>query len=135
MQVLHQTLEIVSCLENLPENAEATIDIPSDKDPHLKKAFDGLQEPITQFLEISDVDWVIYDMAYWLGPIAAKLGVSSAFFSIFCPWTILYVGVPSSAVVDRDDVDEQRTAPEHFTVPPIGYPFRPKWCSTSTRQT
>ncbi|KAI7980264.1 putative UDP-rhamnose:rhamnosyltransferase 1 [Camellia lanceoleosa] len=42
-----------------------------------------MQESMAHFLEASDPDWLLYDFApYWLGPIAAKLNISSAFFSI-----------------------------------------------------
>ncbi|KAK9285240.1 hypothetical protein L1049_024429 [Liquidambar formosana] len=110
-------------VENLPENAEATNDIPSNKDPYLKVAFDGLQDPITRFLETSDPDWVVYDLAYWLCPIAAKLGVSCAFFSVFTASSISFGGLPtSSAVMDGGDGDPRRE-PEHFTVPPSWVPF------------
>ncbi|KAI3435137.1 uncharacterized protein J3R85_006364 [Psidium guajava] len=38
-------------VENLPEGAEATSDLPYDKIQYLKKAFDMLQEPVARFLE------------------------------------------------------------------------------------
>ncbi|KAK7270962.1 hypothetical protein RJT34_26509 [Clitoria ternatea] len=71
-------------VDKLPENAEATMDIPQHTVPYLKKAFDGLQEPFTKFLETSTPDWVMYDFAhYWLPPICSKLGISTVFFHIF----------------------------------------------------
>ncbi|KAJ1389650.1 UDP-glycosyltransferase family, conserved site [Sesbania bispinosa] len=38
-------------VDKLPENAEATSDIPQHIVPYLKKAFDGLEGPLTKFLE------------------------------------------------------------------------------------
>ncbi|CAK8541876.1 unnamed protein product [Lathyrus sativus] len=71
-------------IDKLPENAEATMDIPPHIVPYLKKAFDGLQQPLTQFLETSTPDCIIYDFApYWLPPITSKLGILSIYFSIF----------------------------------------------------
>lgn len=71
-------------VDKLPQNAEATMDIPNHIVPYLKKAFDGLQESLTKFLERSTPDWIICDFAqYWLPPISSKLGISSIFFSIF----------------------------------------------------
>uniref|UniRef100_A0A2N9GS69 Glycosyltransferase n=1 Tax=Fagus sylvatica TaxID=28930 RepID=A0A2N9GS69_FAGSY len=68
-------------VENLPENAEATIDVPYHKIPYLKKAHDGLQQPMSRFLETEAPDWVIHDFApYWLPPITTKLGISTAYF-------------------------------------------------------
>ncbi|XP_058739729.1 putative UDP-rhamnose:rhamnosyltransferase 1 [Vicia villosa] len=71
-------------IDQLPENAEATMDIPTHIVPYLKKAFDGLQHPLTLFLETSTPDCVIYDFVpYWLPPITSKLGILSIYFSIF----------------------------------------------------
>nr|XP_023878236.1 putative UDP-rhamnose:rhamnosyltransferase 1 [Quercus suber]XP_023878244.1 putative UDP-rhamnose:rhamnosyltransferase 1 [Quercus suber] len=71
-------------VENLPENAEATMDVPHHIVPYLKLAHDGLEEPLSHFLESSAPDWIIHDFApHWLPPIATKLGISRVFFSIF----------------------------------------------------
>ncbi|CAJ2670694.1 unnamed protein product [Trifolium pratense] len=71
-------------IENLPKNAEATMDIPTHIVPYLKKAFDSLQQPLIEFLEKSKPDCFIYDFApYWLPPILSKLGILSIFFSIY----------------------------------------------------
>ncbi|KAK2656608.1 hypothetical protein Ddye_009660 [Dipteronia dyeriana] len=107
--------------ENLPKNAEATSDISPDKVQYLKKAFDGLQDPLSHFLQISSPDWIIYDFApHWLPPIAAKLGISRVFFFIITSWATCSVGSSSSAMINGDD---QRIKPEHFTVPPEWVPF------------
>lgn len=50
-------------VNNLPQYAEATMDIPNYIIPYLKNAFDGIQEPFTKFLEKSTPDWVIYEFA------------------------------------------------------------------------
>ncbi|CAK9135569.1 unnamed protein product [Ilex paraguariensis] len=106
---------------NLPENAEATMDVRTEDMPYLKKAFDGLEAGLSEFLQNSSADWIIYDFApHWLPPIAAKLGVSRAFFSIFNAWFISTLGPSVSAMVDGSD---PRTAPEHFVVPPEWIPF------------
>ncbi|KAK7382783.1 hypothetical protein VNO80_01852 [Phaseolus coccineus] len=71
-------------VDKLPENAEATVDIPKHIIPYLKLAFDGLEQPLTKFLERCKPHWIIYDFApYWLPPISSKLGISCIFFSIF----------------------------------------------------
>ncbi|KAK1587194.1 hypothetical protein Q3G72_010518 [Acer saccharum] len=107
--------------DNLPEYAEATSDIPYDKVQYLKKAFDGLQDPLSHLLQISSPDWIIYDFApHWLPPIAAKLGISRVLFFIFPSWAICFLGSSSSAMINGDD---QRNKPEHFTVPPNWVPF------------
>ncbi|QCE04591.1 UDP-glucosyl transferase 73C [Vigna unguiculata] len=71
-------------VDKLPENAEATVDIPHHLIPHLKQAFDGLQQPLTMFLERCKPHWIIYDFApYWLPPICSELGIPCISFSIF----------------------------------------------------
>lgn len=102
-------------LHNLPENAEATMDVPSHIIPYLKKAHDGLQQPLSHFLQTSAPDWIIHDFApYWLPPIATKLGISRVFFSIFNAFTWCVLKPPSPS-----DAQE----PENFTVPPKWVPF------------
>lgn len=53
-------------VDNLPENAEATIDVPLNLVPFLKKAYDALKESMTRFLEDSSPDWLLYDFALFL---------------------------------------------------------------------
>ncbi|RYR16372.1 hypothetical protein Ahy_B04g073381 [Arachis hypogaea] len=72
-------------VENLPQNAESTLDVPHHIVPYLKKAFDGLQGPLTKFLESSTPHWLLYDFApFWLLPICSNLGISCIYFCIFC---------------------------------------------------
>ncbi|KAG5529616.1 hypothetical protein RHGRI_030110 [Rhododendron griersonianum] len=108
-------------VEKLPENAEATVDLPYDKVKYLKMAYDQLEQPITQLLRDASPDWVIYDFApYWLGPIAARLGISSAYFSIFIAATLCFMGSAQVLMGMRSD---SRMKPEDFTVPPKWVPF------------
>ncbi|XP_015890464.2 UDP-glycosyltransferase 91A1-like [Ziziphus jujuba] len=110
----------LTLLEDIPENAEATIDIPESKVPFLKKAYDSLQHPVTQFLQVSKPDWVFYDFApYWVGPIATELGIKAAFFSIMTAALLAFLG-PSSVLMN--DGDEPRKL-EDLLVPPKWVPF------------
>ncbi|KAF8017594.1 hypothetical protein BT93_H2701 [Corymbia citriodora subsp. variegata] len=109
-------------VEHLPEGAEATSDLPYDKIQYLKKAFDMLQEPIAQFLESSDPDWIMYDFAsYWAGSIASRLGIRSVFFTILIGAGSGFLG-PSWALKEGD----YRKTPEDFTKPPEWVPFPTK---------
>ncbi|KAF9674552.1 hypothetical protein SADUNF_Sadunf10G0138900 [Salix dunnii] len=111
-------------VENLPHNAEATADLPHDKIPYLKIAFDGLQDSLFHFLQSSSPDWIIFDFApYWLPEIATKLGISGVYFSILSAWTITFFGPSYSAILNGDD---PRTEPHHFTVPPKWVTFPSK---------
>ncbi|KAM7515811.1 hypothetical protein LguiA_005394 [Lonicera macranthoides] len=105
--------------QNLPINAEATIDLPFDKVKYLKIAYDGLQEQFTQFLKMEKPDWVLFDFApYWVGPIASKFNVCSGFFSIFIAAFCGFCG-SSEALLSGSG----RSTPEDFTVPPRWVPF------------
>ncbi|KAM5577012.1 putative UDP-rhamnose:rhamnosyltransferase 1 [Rosa sericea] len=111
-------------VENLPENAEATMDVPNDVIPYLKIAHDGLEQGISEFLKTHAPDWIIYDFApYWLPQIAINLGIKQAYFSIFNASALCFMGSTSPEVVSRY---AQRTRPEHFTVPPEWIPFPSK---------
>ncbi|KAI5324889.1 hypothetical protein L3X38_033962 [Prunus dulcis] len=108
-------------VENLPENAEATMDVPCHVIPYLKIAHDGLEQGISNFLQTNKLDWIIHDFApHWLPPIASSLGTSRAHFSIFNASTLCFIGPTSPEGLDRYGV---RTLPEHFTVPPEWIPF------------
>ncbi|CAN0903838.1 Putative UDP-rhamnose:rhamnosyltransferase 1 [Linum grandiflorum] len=104
---------------HLPDGAESTSDLPQHLVPYLKLAYDDLEPELTQFLETKRPDWVIYDFApHWLPPIAAKLGVSTFYFSIVWAATWCFF-VPSSST----DAEVSRMNPEDFTVPPKWIPF------------
>ncbi|KAE8647544.1 hypothetical protein Csa_003857 [Cucumis sativus] len=104
-------------LHNFPPDAEATIDLPYDKIPFLKEAFDALKQPLSDFLRTSDADCILYDFfPYWIGQeIGPNLGIKTAFFSIFIPETLAFIGPMSP----RD----HRKKVEDFTVPPDWIPF------------
>ncbi|KAL6993225.1 hypothetical protein U1Q18_011340 [Sarracenia purpurea var. burkii] len=113
-------------VHGLPENAEATMDVRSSDVHYLKKAFDGLEPDLTRFLKASAPDWIIYDFApHWLPPIAEKLGISRAFFSIMNAWFAAFFG-PASAKIDDDGESRPPLEPEQFTIPPKWVPFPTK---------
>ncbi|KAL3635389.1 hypothetical protein CASFOL_019936 [Castilleja foliolosa] len=110
-------------LPELPENAEATSDIHGEQMDFLKRAFDGLEPGLTRFLEQSNPDWVIYDFApHWLPPIAARIGISRAFFLIINAWFLAFFG-PTDVLISGKDY---RTKPEDFLVPPRWVKFETK---------
>ncbi|KAI7995927.1 hypothetical protein LOK49_LG11G00135 [Camellia lanceoleosa] len=75
------------------------MDVPSDRIPYLKKAFDGLETGLAGFLQASAPDWIIYDFApHWLPSIATKLGISRAFFLIINAWFATFL--VSVALID-----------------------------------
>ncbi|XP_069147304.1 LOW QUALITY PROTEIN: putative UDP-rhamnose:rhamnosyltransferase 1 [Solanum lycopersicum] len=61
-------------IDGLPKDAEATMDITSEEMTYLKKAMDGMENEVTNFLENNCPDWIIQDFAqYWLAPISTRL--------------------------------------------------------------
>lgn len=86
----------------------------------LKRAFDSLELPVLSFLQNSKPDWVIYDYApHWLPRLAAEVGVSRAFFSLFNAANLAFIGPPSVLIDGRDS----RTKAEDFAVVPEWIPF------------
>ncbi|OWM66202.1 hypothetical protein CDL15_Pgr013419 [Punica granatum] len=105
---------------DLPEDAEATSDLPYDEVQYLKKAYDRLCDPVARFLESSCPDWILYDFApFWVGRIAREQGIKTASFSIFIAAFLGFVG-PTWAIMGGD----YRKTPEDFTVAPSWVPFR-----------
>ncbi|XP_010506988.1 PREDICTED: UDP-glycosyltransferase 91A1-like [Camelina sativa] len=101
----------------LPEDAESTTDVPLDLVPYLKIAFDGLQVPLTEFLESSKPDWLLQDFApYWLPPIASRLGIKNGYFSAL---NCSFLGI-----LKPPGFEEYRTSPEAFLTQPKWVPFQ-----------
>ncbi|KAG6700995.1 hypothetical protein I3843_08G135700 [Carya illinoinensis] len=120
-------------VDNIPENAESTKDIPLHLVPYLLMAYDGLQEPLSKFLETSSPDWIIHDFApHWLPPIAARLGISQAFFCVSSSSSLCFAGPPqklplsASSKTTNEPDPNARTKLEHFIVPPKWVPFPTK---------
>ncbi|GMH15263.1 hypothetical protein Nepgr_017104 [Nepenthes gracilis] len=108
--------------ENLPPDAEATCDLHYDDVQFLKEAYDGLSEPIAEFLESSSPDWIVCDFSsHWLPSIAAKLRIPLAFFCIFPSRALSFFVGPS------DSPGTHFKCPEDFTVVPewITFPTSP----------
>ncbi|XP_008219240.1 PREDICTED: UDP-glycosyltransferase 91C1 [Prunus mume] len=109
-------------LDNLPNDAESSTDVPYNGQQLLKRAFDLLELPLTDFLGSSESkpDWVIYDYAsHWLPPVAARFDISRAFFSCFSAACLAYIGPPAPLVNGQDF----RTNAEDFTLVPEWVPF------------
>ncbi|ESQ33493.1 hypothetical protein EUTSA_v10007607mg [Eutrema salsugineum] len=98
--------------------SECSMDVSFNKQQSLKSSFDLLQLPLTKFLRDSSPDWVVYDYAsHWLPQVAAELGISKAFFSLFNAASLCFLGPPSLLI------DNFRSKPEDFTVVPPWIPF------------
>ncbi|KAL2504497.1 UDP-glycosyltransferase 91C1 [Abeliophyllum distichum] len=93
------------------------------KIPFPKKAFDGLENDLTRFLENSAPAWILYDFApHWLPPVAARLGISRAFFFIISAWFLAFFGSTETIINGSDE----RNKAEDFMIPP-------KWVGFETK--
>ncbi|KAJ4714568.1 UDP-glycosyltransferase [Melia azedarach] len=108
-------------VHNLPENAEATVDLSYDEVWYLKQASDCLQQPMKQLLLSLAPDWLLFDFtAHWLPSISRQLGIPNCFFSIFTAATLGYLG-PSSVLINGSD---DLKTPEGYARVPNWVPFR-----------
>ncbi|KAJ4728233.1 UDP-glycosyltransferase [Melia azedarach] len=110
-------LPILDNYELLPEGAEATVDIPSDKIQYLKIAFDLLQHPFKQFVADQSPDWIISDvLSYWAGMIALEYEIPLMLFSVFSASAVSFLWHPDSLVGDGKKI--MRSSAESLTSVP-----------------
>lgn len=108
--------------ENLPDGGESTSDVPFDKVEYLKKAMDGLESSLANFLETASPDWIVYDfMHHWVPAVASKFDVQRVYFSIFTAAFLTFMGPPS--VYLGGEYEGERDNPEDYTVAPPWVPF------------
>ncbi|KAK6804580.1 hypothetical protein RDI58_002364 [Solanum bulbocastanum] len=68
----------------LPEDAEASVDLPLEKIQYLKAAYDLLREPIKKFIADQKPDWIIVDFFQnWIVEIAETYDIPIIHFSVF----------------------------------------------------
>ncbi|XP_028769336.1 putative UDP-rhamnose:rhamnosyltransferase 1 isoform X2 [Neltuma alba] len=80
---------------DLPDGAEATVDLPFDKIPQLKMAYDLLQDSFQKFLADQSPDWIIIDfMSHWVIDIGQELNIPVMHFSAFSAATGAFAGPP-----------------------------------------
>ncbi|KAI3931533.1 hypothetical protein MKW92_011135 [Papaver armeniacum] len=112
--------------ENLRDQAESTMDLPAKEVPYLKRAYDGLEGPVSSFLETAKPDWIIQDFApYWLPAIASRLDIPCCFFSIFNASVNCFFGPPSAfwESGENDSGSKEEKPAMDLTVPPSWIPF------------
>uniref|UniRef100_A0A6N2KUI2 Anthocyanidin 3-O-glucosyltransferase n=1 Tax=Salix viminalis TaxID=40686 RepID=A0A6N2KUI2_SALVM len=105
-------------VENLSRDAEATSDLPLKDIGLLEKAYDLLQEPLSQFLQSSHPNWILFDFSpYWLPTIARKLNIPTCFFSIFIAASLCYICPASGDEDHRRVVEDYTVKPKWITIP------------------
>ncbi|XP_004485549.1 soyasaponin III rhamnosyltransferase [Cicer arietinum] len=109
---------------HLPQNADSTSDIPSNKLYYLKQAYDSLQQSVSDVLKNSNPDWVFFDFAAcWLPQIARSMNISCAYFSPCPAWSICFFDTPKQQL---GDVESIRKNDEDYYGPPKWIPFPTK---------
>ncbi|KAK9130033.1 hypothetical protein Sjap_010520 [Stephania japonica] len=105
-------------VEGLPENAEATIDLPLEQVQYLKKAYDEMQGSFEKLVGQILPDLVVFDfISCWVPETAAKFGIPSAFLSAFSAATLAFIGPPAELR------SNSRVKEEDFQVVPEWIPF------------
>ncbi|KAH6789240.1 hypothetical protein C2S51_004246 [Perilla frutescens var. frutescens] len=101
----------------LPENAEATPDIPADRMDDLKKACDLLQGPIKNFIAERSPNWIVVDFFHhWVVDIAQELDIPIIHYFIATASTAVFCWTPE--FVAGEGQRQVRPSPRDMTVPP-----------------
>ncbi|KAK7246784.1 hypothetical protein RIF29_41654 [Crotalaria pallida] len=112
-------------IEHLPQGAESTMDIPTNKGCYLKLAYEGLQDSVAELLQTSKPDWVLYDFAAaWLPPIAKSLNIPCAHYNITPAWNKVFFDPPKGQVKSLEDIlGPPKWLPFHTTMHLRAYEF------------
>ncbi|KAK1315588.1 putative UDP-rhamnose:rhamnosyltransferase 1 [Acorus calamus] len=134
---LTQTITFVALpfpsIDGLPDQAEATSDLPLESVEYLKKAYDELKTPFTTLISSRRPDWIIHDFAsYWLPEVASELCVPCAYFSVFLAAALAVWEPclkPSSRCAPPEELLERLTSPPEladFPTKVANLPFEAK---------
>ncbi|XP_060190244.1 putative UDP-rhamnose:rhamnosyltransferase 1 [Lycium barbarum] len=103
----------------LPDDAEATVDIPHEKVGYLKVAYDLLQEPIKRFITHKRPDWIIVDInSNWVVEIGRDLDIPLISFSVFTAALRVFIGPQKPQAGPVLAQDESVPVLELLTTPP-----------------
>ncbi|XP_057780486.1 putative UDP-rhamnose:rhamnosyltransferase 1 [Salvia miltiorrhiza] len=101
----------------LPENAEATTDIPAERMDDLKIACDLLQEPIKNVIAEKSPSWIMVDFFHhWAVDIAQELDIPLIFFSISTASTLVFFWSPE--FLAGEGRRQARPSPANMMAPP-----------------
>ncbi|XP_042495147.1 UDP-glycosyltransferase 91A1-like [Macadamia integrifolia] len=102
---------------SLPEGAEATVDVSSEKEDDLRAAYDILCHPFRQFIANESPNWIGVDMfPHWVIDIADNFRVPVFCFSVFSAATMVFSEPPECLA--GKGLKKVRPSPESLTSPP-----------------
>ncbi|XP_043715581.1 UDP-glycosyltransferase 91C1-like [Telopea speciosissima] len=102
---------------SLPEGAEATLDVSSEKEKDLMAAYDLLCHPFKQFIANESPNWIGVDIfPHWAIDIADDFHVPVFLFSAFSAATMAFAGPPE--FLTEHGLKKVRPSPESLTSPP-----------------
>ncbi|XP_042494127.1 putative UDP-rhamnose:rhamnosyltransferase 1 [Macadamia integrifolia] len=102
---------------SLPEGAEATVDVSSEKEVDLRAAYDLLCHPFKQFIANESPNWIGVDIfPHWVIDIANDFHVPVFCFSVFSAATMVFSGTPECFT--GEGLKKIRPSPESLTTPP-----------------
>jgi len=100
-------------VEQLPEGAESTTDIPSNLFGYLRLAYAGLQDDVTEILKSSKPDRVFYDFASgWLAPTAKSLNIPCAHYNITPAWSKCFFDPPKDQIKSNFQMEDMCGPPK-----------------------
>lgn len=109
----------------LPENAEASVDVPADKIDSLKIAFDLMQQPIKNLIAELSPNWLMVDFCpHWAADISQDLNIPLIFYTMFSCSSNVFFGSPE--FLTGEGQKKYRSSPESMTVPPHWVDFPSK---------
>lgn len=127
-------------IEHLPEGAESTMDIPTNKGCYLKLAYEGLQDAVAEVLQTSKPDWVFYDFAAaWLPPIAKSLNIPCAHYNITPAWNKCFFDPPKDQIKSNFKLEDMcgppKWVPFHTTIHLRPYEIIRAWTALKDEET
>ncbi|XP_058754309.1 putative UDP-rhamnose:rhamnosyltransferase 1 [Vicia villosa] len=102
----------------LPKDAEATMDIPFDKNQYLEEAYDRLQHPVRKLVSNWLPSWIICDYnPHWIVEIAQEFHVKLIYYSVVSAATLVFLGPPSNTMKSRFSLESLTSPPKWVTFP------------------
>ncbi|KAI3518937.1 hypothetical protein L1887_07843 [Cichorium endivia] len=108
---------MVPHIEGLPIGAETSSDVPARLHPLLMTAMDETEQNVEYILQDLMVDFVFFDMAYWIPSLCRRIKVKTVNYCGITPITIGYIFSPARQVHWDKGISES-----DVTRPPAGFP-------------